>query len=163
MSEVLHHDDMDGDFSPPIPIDRKQRAAEVIDFSKASAELVTGLFMTELRHPSRASLSGQSLATFIESEMNAGSDEDPQTLRSRLSRIVDAADAFGNDELYEHKLASDEVFQALIDKLQTTKKDPHLRDQRKATLKLAELRATLHDDVTDDDSTWHDVIGRLYR
>ena len=161
MSELVSHDGMPEELTPPIPINRKRQSAEVIDFSQASVEYVTGLFMAELRHPSRTALKGQTLAGYIDSEMSSNPNEAPNSLRARLTRIVDGGHAFGDDELYERKLADDEVFRTLINRLLTTKKDSQLRDQRKATLKLAELRATLHDS-TEDDDTWRNVIDRLY-
>mgnify|MGYP006136690939 CR=1 FL=1 len=163
MSELPHQDEMQGELSPPIPINRKRKSAEVIDFSKASAELATGLFMTELRHPSRASLHGQNLAIFIQSEMTTDESDDPTKLGSRLAYIINSVDAFGDEAMFDHKVEHDEVFKALVEKLQNTRRPTdELRDQRRAALKLTELRAALQDDKTDDDATWHDVISRLF-
>lgn len=162
MSEAIHHPETEAVITPPIPIGRKRKSAEVIDFSKASAEYVTSLFMTELRHPSRMALHGVTLASFIENEMSSEEGEDSSTLSSRISRLVGASDAFSNEELFDHKAENDTVFQALVNRLQDTTNAKELRDQRKAALKLTELRALLHDDSTEDDETWHDVIDRLF-
>lgn len=161
MSEALHHQE-GAEITPPILLERKRKSAEIIDFSKASAELVTNLFMAELRHPSRATLRGHELAGFIETEISDEKSDDPSSLSSRLSRLVEATDAFGNDELFDRKVENDAVFQMLVARLQSTGGDKELRDQRKAALKLTELRATLHDDTTDEDETWQDVVDRLF-
>lgn len=136
--------------------------AEIIDFSKASTEVVTGMFVSELRHPSRNSLHGHQLALYIQNELS-GPDMDPKSLRSRLSAVVSGVDIMDlSDELFDYKFTHDLVFKELVRKLQSTKTKRGADDEREATKRLTELRASLEADATDDDDTWHDVIERLF-
>lgn len=139
-----------------------RNSAEIIDFSKASTEVVTGMFVSELRHPSRNNLRGSQLAAYIQNELS-GADTDPTSLRSRLSAVVAGVDIMDlSDELFDHKFTHDQVFKELVRKLQSTKTKRGADDEREATKRLTELRASLETDSTDDDATWYDVIERLF-
>ena len=139
-----------------------RNSAEIIDFSKASTEVVTGMFLSELRHPSRSDLRGSQLATYIQSELS-GPDEDPKSVRSRLSAVIAGMDVKDlNDELFDHKFENDLVFRELIRKLQKTNNQRYASAEREATKRLTELRASIEADSTDDDETWQDIIERLF-
>lgn len=161
MSEVLSLEP-EPDASMGIPKPHEQAPAEIIDFSRTSNERVMGEFFEILQGAGEKGLHGLELAARIESHLSTKTDASPDALTTRLQRILDSADAFANDEVYEHKVEHDLVFQRLITFLQTTKdRQRSLHDHRRAALKLAELRAAFPDDDTGYDEQWQDVIDRL--
>lgn len=176
MSEAQHHHPhSETDLPPPIPIDSKRRPAEVIpfpkrdeevdaeklDFSDAPPEVAVEFLMSELSHPSRNHHKGMELVTDIEQLVPIKTEKplDLTSLEGRLTEIV-RTDALGSDELYDHKIDHDEVFQLLSDKLLSTRDRRDMRPQFDAIRNLAQLRGTV-DDETDKDKEWRDVIDRL--
>lgn len=164
MSEALHREDTNTQdkLAPVIPMLRAKPSGESLVFAELSIEETVGLFITELRHPSRAGLYGQNLAEFIQTETSRPSSGDRESLGTRLAEIVDGGDAFNNEEIYDHKVEHDFVFKRIVEDLQALKKNAtDIREQRRAALRLLELRAALTEDSTPDDSTWHELRDRL--
>lgn len=163
MSEVLSSEAEPGAVTMSLHEHWEGESAEIIDFSRASNELVMGAFFNNLHDSIAKGSGGLELALHIEHELTAEQDEAPTPLKARLVRLLESADAFGNNDLYDHKLEQDLVFQRLVDTLQSTKeRQRSLREHRRAALKLTELRAAIPEDETRHDELWHDVIDRLF-
>ena len=145
-----------------IPNHRNLESAEIIDFEKSSAELVTGKFLTDLQAAVEEGEAGVKLAERIDHDLSPQAENDTSPHEAHLIRLVEAG-AFENDEIYDHKAEHDPVFRKLIEKLQSTQKFQHeLRDQRLAARKLIRLRASLAVDETGQDDVWNQVIDRLF-
>lgn len=177
MSEAQHHHPhSETDLPPPIPIDSKRRPAEVIpfpkrdeevdaeklDFSDAPPEVAVEFLMSELSHPSRSQHQGMELVTDIEQLVPTKMERslDLTSLEGRLIEII-RTDALGSDDLYDHKIDHDEVFQLLSEKLFYARDRRELRPQFEVIRNLVQLRGTV-DDETDRDKEWRDVIDRLF-
>lgn len=177
MTEALHdHSHSEADLPSPIPLDSKRRSAEVIqfpqrdeevdaeklDFSETPPEIAVEFLMSELCHPSRNQHKGMELVTDIEQLVPTKIERslDPTSLEGRLIEII-RTDALGSDELYDHKIDHDEVFQLLSSKLLSTRDRRDMRPQFEVIRNLAQLRGALGDE-TDRDKEWRDVIDRLF-
>lgn len=146
-----------------IPHPHEQEPAEVIDLTRSGNERTVGEFFETLQGTGKTVPSGLELAARIEMHLSGQAEESTDALTMRLQHILHSADAFADDEVYEHKVEHDPVFQRLITILQTTKdRQRSLHDHRRAALKLAELRAAFPNDETDYDQQWQDVIDRLF-
>lgn len=151
------------DVAMGIPHPHEQEPAEVIDFTRSGNERAVGEFFETLQGVGQTGPSGLELAARIETRLSANAGDVTDPLTTRLQHILHSADAFADDEVYEHKVEHDPVFQRLITILQTTKdRQRSLHDHRRAALKLAELRAAFPDDETEYDQQWQDVIDRLF-
>lgn len=141
----------------------EQESAEIIDFSRASNELVMGVFFDNLHEVIDRGKSGLELAVYIEAELSPTQDEEVDPLKARVLRLLESADALGDNDLYDHKVDHDPVFHRLVDVLQSTREQQRsLREHRRAALKLTNLRAAIPEDETRHDGQWHDVIDRLF-
>lgn len=163
MSEVVSLEPEPDASAMGIPKPHEREPAEVIDFSSSGNELIMGAFLDELQSALEHGKTGLELAVYIENELSAKPDETLSPSKARLQRLLDSGNALGNDELYDHKVEHDLVFQRLISVLQSTRdRQRTLHEHRRAALKLTELRATLPEDETQRDTQWQEVIDRLF-
>lgn len=161
MSELLSPEPEQEPSIMSIPEQRNGEPAEIIDFEKSSAELVTAAFLHDLQSSIEGGESGMELAAHIEKSLTPRAVEEPDPLNERLVGLIETADAFRDADLYDQKAEHDIIFQRLIGILQSTLKDHDLRDHRRAALKLTELRGTVSDQ-TKQDELWGQVIDSLF-
>lgn len=176
---VHHHGELAGDAQPPtqpnvpkesigelVPFPLRESEpdtdTEKLDFSEVSSEVAVEFLMSQLNHPSRNQRRGIELATDIEALVptKAGKALDPTTLEGRLIEIIHK-NMLTNDEMYEHKIDHDAVFQLLVNKLLYTRDRRDMRTQFEVTRDLAQLRSTVGDETAEDDE-WRNVIDRLF-
>ena len=173
MSEALHHKEVPGSVPAPVPADRigevipfplrgEEQDAEKLDFSEATPDDVAEFLMSELRHPSRKGHEGVELATDIEKMIPIKGQRAPEpgSLEERLVEIIQQ-EALTSEEIYDHKIDHDTVFQLLSEKLLYARDRRELYAQFNATRNLAHLRSTVADETSSDEE-WRSVIDRLF-
>ena len=67
----------------------------------------------------------------------------------------------GDNDIYDHKIEHDEVFQLFAEKLLYARDRRELRPEFEATRSLAQLRGAMSDETTSD-KDWRNVIDRLF-
>lgn len=146
------------------PHKRTQRSAEIIEFPGSAEERAIGTFIESLRVSIDNGSRSMELAAHIDSMLSADdTGEDPSETKQELRSLMARTDAFSQNEVYDHKDEHDPVFQRLVSTLQQTRgQQRSLHDQRRAALRLTELRAALPLDQTPSDDSWHLVIDRLF-
>lgn len=143
-----------------IPFDRNP---DKLDFSEVGPEIAISYFFMEMRHPAYASKRGEELAAFIIESTRVETNEEAASHRARLIELMQQPIAFNDTELYEEKVAHDEIFRLLSQILQDTRDDQSLlKEQRRAARILMELRASFPEFKTARDEEWENVIERLF-
>ena len=146
-----------------IPDNEQPRSADIIELPGASAERAIGSFIASLSETVRKGGRSSELALTITESLTSKADETPSEEKQALLEARAEGDAFAQTEIFDHKDEHDPVFQRLVATLQQTRsRQNSLHDQRRAALRLTELRAALIQDETSDDDKWHAVIDRLF-
>ena len=124
-------------------------------------EYIPHLFVSELSQMVEQGISSTKLATYIDTSFSREPYEGASSLREDLAAILSASDTSSNI-VFDHKLEQDTVFAVFISTLRETKSLQHeLHEQRRAALKLADLRSILPDS-TDYDDDWIAVLHALF-
>lgn len=164
MSELAHHDTdietqkaTERNINNVVPLQRKSE--ETMVYAEFSEMQATSMFMSTLRHEGKANLRRDDLAKIILDYLGQRDTTDLDSLRARLSQIVNESKA--DDETYNSRIAGDHVFAHIIEKLVSPTKNQNSSEQRSAARKMLDLRIELPDFETPDDDTWIAVIDRL--
>lgn len=145
------------------PHEKEHKTAEIIDFTDAAAERAVSDFIETIHDAMPEEGQSMEIAVAIDTALSGKPEEAADTETRNLLELMVRADAFGDSAAYDHKDEYDAVFHQLVMKLQSTRdRQNALKEQRRAALRLTELRATLSKDKTPHDDKWHDIINRLF-
>ena len=143
--------------------DPTQTSAEIITLSDVATEKTVANYIDTLFDRVEAGKHSGDLAVEITEVLDDSADPSAPDYAQALRQIRNRGNAFGEDGVFEHKTEHDEVFARLVSLLQTTHSQQRsLHDQRRAALRLAELRAAVPADETVVDTKWQAVIERLF-
>lgn len=140
-----------------------ERSAEIIDFPKTAEERVVGSFLGSVMESIERGSKSMEVAFQVQEALTTTHGEAVDDQKRELLEVVAAASASAQDDVFDHKEVHDPVFHRLVSTLQQTKSQQRsLHEQRRAALRLTELRSALSADETADDPKWHTIIDRLF-
>ena len=146
-----------------IPDNEQSRSADIIAFPGSSTEHVIGSFIEALNTAVEKGSRSSELALAISESLTSRADETPSGEKLALLAARAKGDDFAQADIFDHKDEHDPIFRRLVATLQQTRsRQNSLQDQRRAALRLTELRAALVQDETPDDDKWYAVIDRLF-
>lgn len=139
------------------------RSAEIIDFPVSAEERTVRPFIAALSASVERGSGSMEVAMAVQEGLTTRQGEELSDEKKRLLELMAGVEASAQDDIFDHKEAHDPVFHRLVSTLQQTKSQQRsLHDQRRAALKLTELRTALGPDETTDDPHWHAIIDRLF-
>lgn len=143
--------------------EHRHEIAEIIEFPTSATERAVGSFIDTAYDSVMSDVKSQELAVAIGDSLSGKTEHEADDDIKLVRELISHADAFGDSDLYDHKSEHDPVFAKLVTVLQSTKHlHRSLHEQRRAALRLTELRAALEHDETTHDEKWHTIINRLF-